>query len=175
MIVTSQTTVLPSCRTVRCSGQERTRFTFGPTQLTLPRYPGLDVALIDGPHGFPFPELEYFYIYPNLKLGALLIVDDLHIPTVGRMFEVLKEDAMFEVAAIVATTAFLRRTAAPTFHPHWDCWEDQNFNKRRFGSGGSAAHRASQVASPSTSATSTPSVMHRAFDKIARLASRKSD
>jgi hypothetical protein len=107
-----------------------------------------------------------FHIYPNLKLGALLIVDDLHIPTVGRMFEVLKEDAMFEVAAIVATTAFLRRTAAPTFHPHWDCWEDQNFNKRRFGSG-SATPRASQVASPSTSATSTPAVMHRAFDIFA--------
>ena len=34
-------------------------------------------VLIDGPHGYPFPEIEYFYFYPRLKPGALLVVDDI--------------------------------------------------------------------------------------------------
>jgi hypothetical protein len=41
----------------------RVRFVEGPTQLTLPRHEfphTLQLALIDGPHGYPFPDLEYY-------------------------------------------------------------------------------------------------------------------
>ena len=40
---------------------DRTRFIAGPTQRTLPSFSfdcPIDLALLDGPHGYPFPELE---------------------------------------------------------------------------------------------------------------------
>src|SRR5688572_12941236 len=44
-------------------------FVEGPTQLTLPSYrfdTKLQLALLDGPHAYPFPDLEYYYIYQHL-------------------------------------------------------------------------------------------------------------
>ncbi len=113
---------------------ERIRTVFGPTQQTLPGYqhPHLyDVVLIDGPHGWPFPELEYYSFYPHVAIGGLLIVDDCNIPTVGRMADVLAEDAMWSLEAFVSVTAVFRRTDAPLFDPFGDGWWDQRYNRRR--------------------------------------------
>lgn len=114
---------------------ERVRFLLGPTQLTMATSPPsstIDAALIDGPHAYPFPELEYYYLYPKLRTNALLIIDDLHIPTIARMYEFLCEDAMFDELHIEDHTGFLRRTDAPIFPPTWDCWNEQNYNRVRF-------------------------------------------
>lgn len=115
--------------------REKTRFVVGPTQVTLPAaaLPLLDLALLDGPHGYPFPELEYYYVYPRLKAGATLVIDDIHIATVGRLFRFLCEDDMFTVEAVVDDAAFFRRTSAPTFDPLADGWWLQGFNARRRG------------------------------------------
>jgi hypothetical protein len=110
-------------------------FVEGPTQLTLPKHSfphRLQLALIDGPHGYPFPDLEYYYIYPHLDTGALLIVDDIHIPTIGNLFEFLKADDMYDLRELVENTAFFRRTGAETFSPVGDGWSTQGFNKRAF-------------------------------------------
>ena len=88
-------------------------FVEGPTQVTLPRHTfvhRLQLALIDGPHGYPFPDLEYYYLYPQLDPGALLIVDDIHIPTITNLFDVVSADEMFDLQEVVETTAFFRRT-----------------------------------------------------------------
>ena len=49
-------------------------FIDGPTQLTLPRHSfthRLQLALIDSPHGYPFPDLRYYYLYPHsTKAGS---------------------------------------------------------------------------------------------------------
>ena len=114
---------------------EAVEFIEGPTQLTLPVHTfenKLQVAFIDGPHGYPFPELEYLYIYPHLDENALLIVDDIHIPTIHRLFEFLKEDDMFTLLEVVEYTAFFTRTSAPPFDPHGDGWWLQQFNKKRY-------------------------------------------
>lgn len=111
------------------------RYVEGPTQWTLPKHEfahPIDLALLDGPHAYPFPELEYFWIYPHLALNALLIVDDIHIPTIHRLFQFLREDAMFRLVDVVWDTAFFERTAAPTFAPDGDSWPEQGFNRRRF-------------------------------------------
>ena len=108
-------------------------FVEGPTQLTLPRHTfdhRLQLALIDGPHGYPFPDLEYDYLYPHLEEGALLIVDDIQIPTITNLFEFLKADEMFSLQEVVETTAFFRRTAAETFPPTGDGWWTQRYNTR---------------------------------------------
>lgn len=113
---------------------ERLDLVFGPTQITLPRYVDhvpYDLVLIDGPHGFPFPELEYYYFYPHLKTDGLLVVDDIHIPTISRLADFLSEDAMFEKVEFIGSTAIFRRTDAPVFDPLGDGWWAQDFNRRR--------------------------------------------
>lgn len=110
-------------------------FVLGPTQLTLPNQrfdEPLQLAFLDGPHGFPFPQLEYYFLYPHLEEGGLLIIDDIHIPTIAQLNDFVREDAMFEPVATVGATAFHRRTAAPTFDPLGDGWWEQNFNKKRY-------------------------------------------
>lgn len=108
-------------------------FVEGPTQATLPqrRFPEkLQLVLIDGPHGYPFPDLEYYFLFPHLEAGALLILDDIHIPTVHNLFQFLRRDAMFELDEVVRTTAFFTRTSAPTFDRWGDGWWQQNYNSR---------------------------------------------
>jgi len=117
----------PLLRTEGCE------FVIGATQQTLPLFDfdrEFDLVFLDGPHGYPFPELEYFYFYPHVKLGGFLVIDDIQIPTVANMVDVLKKDAMFSLDTIVRTTAFFRRTDAPTFPPYADGWWEQGYNTR---------------------------------------------
>jgi hypothetical protein len=110
-----------------------TEFVEGPTQRTLPKqaWPHQhQMALIDGPHGYPFPDLEYFYLYPTIATGGLLLIDDLLIPSIGRMFEILRKDEMFELLEVIDdNTAFLKRTAAPLLNPDSDSWWLQGYNR----------------------------------------------
>jgi hypothetical protein len=115
--------------------REAVEFVVGPTQHTLPAHrfdASLDLVLLDGPHAFPFPQLEYYFVYPHLARGALLVLDDVHVRTVNDLFRVLRTDPMFELLEVVDTTAFLRRTAAPTFDPLRDGWWLQRYNQRRW-------------------------------------------
>lgn len=60
----------------------------------------------------------------------MLIIDDLRIPSIGRMFDIVKSDEMFELVDVVdGNTAFLRRTTAPLIHPESDSWWLQGFNR----------------------------------------------
>jgi hypothetical protein len=109
-------------------------FVEGPSQLTLPRHDfpdKLQLAMIDGPHGYPFPDMEYWCLYPHLEPGALLIVDDIQIPTIYNLFRFIAEDEMFKLLEVVSTTAIFERTAAPTFEHLGDGWWLQNYNKAR--------------------------------------------
>jgi hypothetical protein len=114
---------------------DHVNFVLGPSQLTLPRHSftrPLDLVLIDGPHGFPFAHMEYFYFYQRVRKGGVLVVDDIHIPTVRQMYDVLRDDAMWTHLEDVLTTAFFQRTDAPLFDPFGDGWERQRFNQRHF-------------------------------------------
>ena len=111
-----------------------TTFVEGPTQKTLPLYRPdhrLQAALLDGPHAFPFPFLEYYYIYPQLQEKALLILDDIHIRSVHDLYNFLRADEMFELVEVLGRTAFFRRTTTPVFDPLGDGWWLQGYNKRQ--------------------------------------------
>ncbi len=115
--------------------RETVTFVEGPTQATLPLHRfthRLQLVLIDGPHAYPFPDLEYYYLYPHADRDALLIVDDIHIPTITNMFDFIAADVMFALQEVVETTAFFRRTSAPTFSTIGDGWWTQRYNKRAF-------------------------------------------
>jgi hypothetical protein len=112
---------------------ERTTIVEGPTQLTLPRYTftePIQLALIDGPHAYPFPDLEYYYLYPHIEPGGTLIVDDIQIPTIHNMFEFIAADDMWSLIEVVDDTAFFTRTDSPTFPPTGDRWRRQKYNTR---------------------------------------------
>ncbi len=107
---------------------------FGPTQKTLPNFSKhgeYDCVLIDGPHGYPFPEIEYFYFYPHIRTGGFLILDDVNIPTIGRMADILCEDDMWSVVSLISCTLVLRRTDSPITNPEGDEWWTQKYNRRR--------------------------------------------
>jgi hypothetical protein len=106
-------------------------FIEGPSQRTLPKHhfsEKLQLALIDGPHAYPFPDLEYYFLYPHLDTGALLILDDIQIRTIHNLFEFLRSDSMFRLEEVVRSTAFFTRTEAPTFDPTGDGWQEQRHN-----------------------------------------------
>jgi hypothetical protein len=114
-----------------------TTFVYGPTQRTLPgyRFPdGLmfDVILIDGPHGYPFPDLEYALLYDRLKPGGILILDDVHIASIGAMYDLLREDRMYEEIGVFSTTGLLRRSSIEGVPSDGDHWFEQNYNVSRF-------------------------------------------
>lgn len=116
---------------------EKVEFVFGPTQQTLLKHdfsgcPAFDVMLIDGPHGYPFPDLEYALLYPRLKAGGILIIDDVHIPSIGRMYDILREDRMYDEIGVVATTGLLRRTVTEGVPADGDHWYEQQYNYVRF-------------------------------------------
>jgi hypothetical protein len=114
--------------------REVTKFVNGPTQKTLPVHSfasRLQAVLLDGPHAYPFPDLEYFYLYPHIEEGGLLVIDDIHIPSIRNLFRVLSCDDMFRVLEVCGKTAFLQRTDAPIFDPWGDGWWLQGFNKRQ--------------------------------------------
>jgi hypothetical protein len=76
--------------------------------------------------------MEYWKLYPHLETGGLLIVDDIHIPTIRQLFDFLREDPMFTLLETVGKTAFFERTTAATFSPVQDGWWLQDYNTRRF-------------------------------------------
>jgi hypothetical protein len=115
--------------------KDAVEFVEGPTQRTLLNHSfaePLQLVLIDGPHGFPFPNMEYWKLYPHLDTGGLLVVDDIHIPTIRQLFDFLREDPMFTFLEAVGKTAFFERTSNPTFSPFEDGWWLQPFNANRF-------------------------------------------
>jgi predicted O-methyltransferase YrrM len=115
--------------------QDHVEFVIGPTQTTLRnrQLDGmLDFVLIDGPHAYPFPEMEYYFFYPHVRPGGILVIDDIHIPTVHNMYEILQDDDMWKHVEDIGYTAFFERTSAPVLNPLGDDWPLQRFNRRRF-------------------------------------------
>ena len=58
------------------------------------------------------------------------MIDDINIPTIERMLDIVKADGMFELVEVVEDKlAFLRRTDAPTIDPASDSWWLQGYNR----------------------------------------------
>ena len=72
---------------------ESVKFHCGLSQDILPnlgRVQNLDLALIDGGHGFPIPAVDWLYCAPKLKIGGTLIIDDIDLWTGKMLVDVLK-------------------------------------------------------------------------------------
>jgi hypothetical protein len=78
---------------------ENVRFHIGPSHEVLARWPGrpLDLVLIDGAHGFPYPVLDWWYLAPHLRVGGFLVVDDAYMPAVATLVDHLRASPAWEI------------------------------------------------------------------------------
>ena len=71
----------------------------------------LDIVLIDGAHGFPFPVLDWYFVQDKLKVGGAMVIDDAYIPAVNGLVERLRAMRGWRLeAAPGGRTAVFRKT-----------------------------------------------------------------
>jgi precorrin-6B methylase 2 len=105
-------------------------FVEGETKRTLPgyRFDGeIDLVLLDGPHAYPLPQIEFAYLFPALRVGGWLILDDIQIPSVYELFRFLDRESTVVLEEVVVRTAFFRRTGRDDYGP--DGWLRQGLNR----------------------------------------------
>ncbi|MFN2464899.1 MAG: class I SAM-dependent methyltransferase [Candidatus Dormibacteria bacterium] len=73
----------------------------------------LDLALIDGGHGFPTPMVDWRYIAPHLRVGGLLVIDDTQLGPVRLLRDFLSAEEGWALERdFPYRTAVFRKTAA---------------------------------------------------------------
>jgi precorrin-6B methylase 2 len=109
---------------------ENVTFVEGETKDTLPgyRFEGdLDLVLLDGPHAYPMPQIEFAYLFPRIRLGGWLVLDDIQIPSVYELFHFLERESSVVLEEVVVRTAFFRKTGVVEQGP--DGWALQGINR----------------------------------------------
>jgi predicted O-methyltransferase YrrM len=108
-------------------GTDRLTFAVGLSQEVLPRLrEPVDLALIDGAHGFPVPVLDFAHVRPLVRVGGVLVLDDVPIPSVALVHSFLVSDPAWQRLAVVdQRAAAFRRLEAD---PEGDPWGDQAMN-----------------------------------------------
>lgn len=110
--------------------RDRVEFVVGESKDTVPghRFSGLlDLVLLDGPHAYPWPQLEFGYLYPKVRAGGWLVLDDLQIRSVYELFEFLRQEPEWVLEEVAVRTAFFRRLRVAQRGP--DGWEFQGMNR----------------------------------------------
>jgi Methyltransferase domain len=105
-------------------------FVEGETKDTLPGYhfeKPLDLVLLDGPHAYPLPQLEFAYLFPRVKPNGWLVMDDLQIPSVYELFRFLEKESSVVLEEVILRTAFFRRIGTVDQGP--DGWPSQGMNR----------------------------------------------
>ena len=108
----------------------RVRFEIGPSHEVLARLdPGpLDLVLIDGAHGFPYPILDWWLVAPHVKVGGRILVDDAYMPPVTALVDALRAQPGWRIEGSVGyRTAIVRKLSDEL--PRWD-WEGERIGGR---------------------------------------------
>ena len=83
------------------------------------RIPALDHVFIDGAHGFPAPILDWHFTAHKLKLGGILAVDDVKMPSVRLLYDFLCGEEEWELVKVLHNTAFFKKLGEPKQLEHW--------------------------------------------------------
>jgi|ERR1035437_155015 precorrin-6B methylase 2 len=105
-------------------------FVEGETKDTLPGYQfegEMDLVLLDGPHAYPLPQIEFAYLFPWIRRGGWLVLDDIQIPSVYELFHFLEKESSVVLEEVAVRTAFFRRESAAEDGP--DGWALQGMNR----------------------------------------------
>lgn len=90
----------------------RVTFHIGRSHDVLPLLAGppLDLVLVDGAHGFPYPILDWWYLAPRLKEGGRMLLDDAYLPAVAAVIDYVREsDAWALEKPVSFRTACVRK------------------------------------------------------------------
>lgn len=89
------------------------RFIAEPSQVALPKLAGrIDVVLLDGGHGYPLPQIDFFYAALLLNPGGILAIDNVELWSVRALWRFLRADAEYweHLTTVDGQTAFFRLT-----------------------------------------------------------------
>jgi predicted O-methyltransferase YrrM len=77
----------------------RVSFRLGLSHEVLPRLDArpLDLVLIDGAHGFPYPILDWWFVAGRLKVGGRMLLDDAYMPPVRALVDALRAQPQWEL------------------------------------------------------------------------------
>ena len=89
-------------------------FRIGPSHEVLARWEPrpLDLVLIDGAHGFPYPILDWWHIASHVRVGGTVLLDDAYLPAVGAIVDFARSSDAWRVDdAVSFRTARLTKLA----------------------------------------------------------------
>jgi predicted O-methyltransferase YrrM len=93
----------------------------------------LDLVLVDGAHGFPYPILDWWFLAARLNVGGRMLLDDAYMPPVRALVDALRAQSQWELEQPASfRTAVVRKVAEG--QPSFD-WEGE-----RIGGGMSFAY-----------------------------------
>jgi hypothetical protein len=95
------------------------RFRIGASHEVLPALEPrpLDLVLVDGAHGFPYPVLDWWYVAPHVRVGGLVLLDDAYMPPVRVLVDALREQPAWEVAAAIGQRTVAVRKVSDELPP----------------------------------------------------------
>jgi precorrin-6B methylase 2 len=108
----------------------RVRFEIGPSHEVLPRLDSapLDLVLIDGAHGFPYPVLDWWFTAERLEPGGRMLIDDAYMPPVAVLVDALRAQSGWTVAESVGYRTVVVRKETDAL-PFWD-WSGERIGGR---------------------------------------------
>ena len=70
----------------------------------------LDLVLIDGAHGFPYPILDWWLVAPHVRVGGQVLLDDAYLPAVGAIVDFARASPAWQLEEAVSfRTARIRK------------------------------------------------------------------
>jgi hypothetical protein len=98
---------------------EQMEFRIGPSHEVLPawRPRPLDLVLLDGAHGFPYPILDWWYVMPHVKRGGLVLLDDAYMGAVRMLVDFLRSRPSWRIEGSVGYRTLIARKLADEVPP----------------------------------------------------------
>lgn len=102
---------------------ESVAFHIGYSHDVLPRLPdrALDLVLLDGAHGFPYPTLDWWYVAARVRIGGRVLLDDAYMPPVASVLDFARASPAWEIERSVGYRTVVVRKLADELPPFdWD-------------------------------------------------------